>query len=588
MTNHTVAGVGQLPQRLTPPLTRQRVALRLVIVLGLCATVWAWQHIDMSPMSLLSGLGDMWNLLGRMLPPSFADAGEAVRLSFETLWMAMIGTALATALSIPLAFGAARNTTPHWIVQKICRALIVATRAIPDLVFAVILVRVFSIGILPGVLALGLHSIGMVGKLFADAIEQIDETPREAVTSVGARKWSTIITAVVPQVLPSFIGTALYRLDINLRTATVLGFVGAGGIGQLLKTLLGQLQYSRALGVVIVLVVFVIGVELLATAVRKNLIGDGARPGGHRGVGSRRGRELMSTMTRRLRQASPTRWSPPDVTGGASSRTAGPSFDHEKLTPPWTPQRVRMSMFTLTFAVLLIAAFVFTKINPLEIITGVPDMWDTAGRMLPPDFTTVRGDLIAGMTETLAIGIVGAAIGFTAALPIGLLAARNVSPNGAVYAATRMVLVLVRAIPDLVLVVIFVAAMGLGPTPGVIALSISTATFMARLVADAVEEVDPNPREAVVATGASRLQETFTSVLPQAMPGIVAHLMYTFDVNIRASTIIGMTGAGGIGFLLQNSVRVLQWQTTAAIIISIFALVYAIELLAGWIRKQIL
>ena len=198
-----------------------------------------------------------------MLPPRFDDLPTAIRLTLQTLWMAIVGTTMGLVLSVPLAFGAARNTTPNGVVMVLCRGVITLARAIPDVVFALVLVRGLGIGVLPGVLALGLHSIGMIGKLFADAIEQIDEQPREAVLSTGATKWQAITTAVVPQVMPSFIAVVLYRLDINLRSSTVLGFVGAGGVGFLLQAELRGLDYAGALGVVIVVFVCITLVELL-------------------------------------------------------------------------------------------------------------------------------------------------------------------------------------------------------------------------------------------------------------------------------------------------------------------------------------
>jgi phosphonate transport system permease protein len=148
--------------------------------------------------------------------------------------------------------------------------------------------------------------------------------------------------------------------------------------------------------------------------------------------------------------------------------------------------------------------------------------------------------------------------------------------------------VIIRGIPELILAIIFVAAIGLGPVAGIFALSIGTAGFLAKLIADSVEEIEPAPREAITATGATRLQELFTSVLPQVMPALIGQLLYTFDINIRSSAILGIVGGGGIGFLLFNSMKVLAFDTTAAIIVAIFVVVYAIELLAGYVRKQVI
>jgi len=145
-------------------------------------------------------------------------------------------------------------------------------------------------------------------------------------------------------------------------------------------------------------------------------------------------------------------------------------------------------------------------------------------------------------------------------------------------------LLLIRGLPELIVAVLFVAAMGLGPVPGSLALALGTATFMAKLIGDALEEVQESPREGVSATGASRVQEFFSSVLPQALPNLVSQTLYMLDVNLRSSTVLGIVGGGGIGFLLLGSIRVLDEATVGAIIITIFVLVYAIELLGSFVR----
>jgi phosphonate transport system permease protein len=148
-------------------------------------------------------------------------------------------------------------------------------------------------------------------------------------------------------------------------------------------------------------------------------------------------------------------------------------------------------------------------------------------------------------------------------------------------------LVFERGIPELILAVIFVAAVGLGPVGGTMALALGSLGLMAKLMADNLEEVDPGPREAVVAAGATRGQETAASLVPQAMPSFVGSFLYLLDVNIRSATILGIVGGGGIGFLLFNALRTLNFATASAIVITIFAVVYAIEQLSGWVRAQL-
>lgn len=189
------------------------------------------------------------------------------------------------------------------------------------------------------------------------------------------------------------------------------------------------------------------------------------------------------------------------------------------------------------------------------------------------------------MRESVQIAFVATGLGLFVAFPLAVLASRNIVVRRAVVLGTRIVLLLLRGIPELIVAVIFVSAMGLGPVPGTLALTIVTATFAAKLFADALEEVDPSPREALIAVGASRKQEFVSAVLPQALPAILGQVLYVLDVNLRSSTVLGIVGGGGIGFLLLGSMRVLEYETTGAIVISIFVIVYAIELVGSLVRR---
>ena len=269
-----------------------------------------------------------------MLPPRFDDLPTAIRLTLQTLWMAIVGTAIGAG---PLGPAGIRSRPQHDTERggdgALLRGVIALARAIPDVVFTLVLVRSLGIGVLPGVLALGLHSIGMIGKLFADAIEQIDEQPREAALSTGATKWQAITTAVVPQVMPSFIAVVLYRLDINLRSSTVLGFVGAGGVGFLLQAELRGLDYAGALGVVIVVFVCITLVELLSALVRASLIGGERTIGGRADPRFSLGAMIGQRWTRRVTDDPPVRRplrrcgrrspAPVDATPGSPCSSAG-------------------------------------------------------------------------------------------------------------------------------------------------------------------------------------------------------------------------------------------------------------------------
>lgn len=511
-----------------PPGSGRLPLLAAAAVVAVLVSAW---YIDFAPETLLSDLDKVWALLERMLPPRLDDPDRIGGLAVETLLMAVLGTVLAAIASIPLAFLAARNTTPHPAVQAVARGVITFCRAMPDLLFAVLFVRALGIGVLPGILALALHSIGMLGKLFADAIEQTDPGPREAVRSTGAGYLREMVNAVVPQVVPSWIGTFVYRIDINLRMSVVLGFVGAGGIGFALQDALRGLIYPRALGIVCVILVIIAAMELITIGVRRALL--------------------------------------------------SPSVSD--------PRRDRIARFTFSGAVIAatVAALVVLQINPVSLLTWVGPSIDTFARMIPPDFGGLGPELASAALQTVAIGVLSTALGVVLSIPVGILAARNVTPNALVYWLARSWILVVRAVPELILAVVFVAALGLGPIAGTCALAIGSVGFLAKLVADAVEEIDPGPMEAVAAVGGGWWKTLFAAVVPQAMPALVGSSLYLLDVNVRTSTILGIVGAGGIGYLLFESIRTLSFDTAGAIVIVIFVIVFAIERMSGWIRSHL-
>jgi len=548
--------------KLTPKINKSGIVTRSTLFGFLMLFTWAWILVEMNLVSVFGGLEDIGNLLDYMLPVSFAELDRAIELTLETLWMAVLGTFLAMLLSIPLAFLAASNTTPHPTAYAIARGIIVFCRAVPDLLFALIFVRALSIGPLPGILALAFHSIGMIGKLLADAIEQTDKQPREAVNSVGASRLQSIVTTIIPQITPTIISVGLFRLDINLRSSTVLGLVGAGGVGLLLKETLGQLAYSEALGVVVVIFIFILAMEALAAAVRATVLKGELE-------------DSQSSKTTVMYKAS-------------ALIQPGQQRVNSRVLPPWTKERIAKTGYAALFLSLLIIGYLSVEVDLFKLVVSFFDIFIFTFRMFPPDFVTAWPQIVDGMVETLAIAAVSTVLGSLSSIPLGFLAARNVTVNKIVLYISRVVLVIVRGIPELILAIIFVAALGLGPVAGIFALSIGTAGFLAKLIADSIEEIDPAPREAVRATGANRIQELFVAVIPQVMPALISQLLYTFDINIRSSAILGIVGGGGIGFLLFNSMKVLALDTTAAIVISIFVLVYAVELLAGYVRRQVI
>ncbi len=211
----------------------------------------------------------------RAWPPDVAYLRELAEPLWDTFAMATLGTLLSLLLGLPVAVLAARNVTPSRVLARPAATLtIVSSRSVNSLVWALLVVAIVGPGTLAGVLAIALRSVGFVAKLTAEAIEEIDERPVEALTATGAGAVVTWRWAIGPQVLPSLIATALFRWEINIRESTVLGFVGAGGIGLQLNAAMQALQWERVSLILVVILATVLGSEALASGLRNRIIGD--------------------------------------------------------------------------------------------------------------------------------------------------------------------------------------------------------------------------------------------------------------------------------------------------------------------------
>lgn len=600
------------PGRISPPWDRRRIELTVVAVALVAIAVWSIRRTEIWDLTAIFGDGRrkitdfLFGTTTRpgALPPDFDEFATLADQVVETFFMAIAGTFLAAVISFPLAFLAARNTTPHVLLRLGARGLIAFSRTVPDIIFAFIFVRAYGIGPLPGILALGFHAIGMVGKLMADAIEESDQGAREAVASQGGSWVQQMSTGVLPQVLPSFLSTILFRLDINFRSSTVLGLVGAGGVGQLFQQYTGNLRWSQAMGVVVAIMVTVLIVEALSTAARKTLLGDDTPTPSRL---SRWTEAVLGRSTITRAEMEPAEPGANADAAGAGRGSSGADQGLDTIRPPFDAYRRRLAMFTATTFVLVVASYHVTGISVTDFVVGLrpeftnpppgelPSVWNIAIRIIPFDLDPIGLEtewwnpiVRAALFDTVAIGFAAAAIGIPIALPFAYLAARNVAPNGVVYSASRFALVVVRAIPDLIIAVILVVALGLGLIPGVIALITGVVGFGGKLFADAIEDVDRGPRDGVFAVGASRTQEALTGVTPQFMPALVGQGLYILDIMIRSSTVLGIVGAGGIGALLSNFLQSQRFEEVGGILLAIFVVVFGIERLSDWVRHRLI
>ena len=259
------------PRPLPPGKVRtRRWVIALVIVV---ATVWSVSGLQVTLDRLLGAPGDAWAILRQMTPPAFSEVYERGALGkiLESVYIAWIGTIIGAALSLPLAFLAAHNVAPHWVRVPI-RQLFNAIRAVPELILAVIFIPITGLGAWAGTMAIGIHSIGTLGKWAAESIESIDDGPIEAVEACGGRWASEMRWAVLPQVMPNIASYWLFRFEINVRASAVLGMIGAGGVGSELVLHLSFRNFPAACAVLLMTITVVLTIDTVSAAVRRRII----------------------------------------------------------------------------------------------------------------------------------------------------------------------------------------------------------------------------------------------------------------------------------------------------------------------------
>lgn len=237
-------------------------------------------------------------------------------------------------------------------------------------------------------------------------------------------------------------------------------------------------------------------------------------------------------------------------------------------------------------ATCLVALAITGFFDALRFIEGAPAIAQLASEMVPPDFTRWQ-HWLRPLVDTLAMSIAGTALAVIASLPLALLAAPNTTPNAFVYRITRTVLAALRSVPEIILGILFVAAVGFGALPGVLALAFHSVGMVAKFYAEAIEHVDPKPLEAAHAAGATRFQVITHAVLPQVLPQLADITIYRWEYHFRASAVLGIVGAGGIGFELMAALRLIKYDEVAAILLTILACVIVVDGIGSTLRKKL-
>jgi len=238
----------------------------------LAVFIWSFESVGMSLTEFVSGIPNMARLLDEMTPPSLERIGSVSEAILVTFQMGLVGAVFGIFFSFFLSILAARNLSPHPVFYFISRGMIALFRSIPDLIWAVFFVATVGLGPFAGTLAIIIDTMGFCGRFFAEAMEEVDSGPQEALSAIGASKLGIIFSAVVPAAMPSFINSALFSLEKAIRSSVVLGLVGAGGIGIELKVAMDMFLFAEAATIMMLIFVLVMVVEQASIRIRRRFI----------------------------------------------------------------------------------------------------------------------------------------------------------------------------------------------------------------------------------------------------------------------------------------------------------------------------
>jgi phosphonate transport system permease protein len=498
------------------------------------------------------------------LSPSFLAVVAAAAL--RTVAIAVVGTALAIAVALPLAIlgtatlfrrGPLLESEPRTLAGALlsaasaaARAVLGFLRAVPDLAWALFFVVGVGLGAVPGVLALAVSYGGVLGRVLADLFEDVDPRPLEALRSTGATRGQIFVFGIWPQARSSAVAYTLYSFECCVRAAAVLGLVGGGGIGYEIALSMRLFEYGQ--------IVTLVGALLLLVWVT----------------------DACSSALRRMLRAN----APPGVLG------------HQRLRP-FAPRRASQAVVlaVVTAGVVACAAVAgFFQPGTFDAST-VTRMAGFARGLAPPDVAPAYLEsLVRPAIQTLAISVIGTLLGAAIGAVLGVPATAHHPEDDrsrgiawwlrrALRRACRLALSLLRAIPEVLWVLVFILAVGLGPFAGALALGVHTGGVLGKLYADTFEEVSPLPLRGLRSTGATPLQILLWGAWPEARRMLVSYTVLRWEMNLRTSTVVGLAGGGGIGIELYNAMQLGFYPRVATLILIIYAMVAA----TGWIGDRI-
>ena len=506
-----------------------------------------------APIGPSENLGNIFGQKGKVDPPfwqiwlGMAKKGDRIPGTetgklVETIAIGLMATLFSTIIAVPISFLAAYNIMSRIPGGKsiyfVMRLILNFIRAIDTIVWGLIIIVWVGLGSFAGVIALTIHSIAALAKLFSEEIEHIDPGPVEAIEAAGGNFFQILRYGVIPQIVPPFLSYTLLRWDINMRSATVIGFVAGGGIGFFVVETIRQGAYQMYAAALWAVAVVIILVDAISSHWRNRILAD----------------------------------------------------------QPQKTQKAHHKILRVVYIILGIIVFMYcwqiTDINFKDLFHPGSNFGSIIRDFVTIDLSaSVLNVVVKDLITTVMQAFLATTLGAIFAIPFSFLAAKNLTGNNpftkVLFYVTRGLFNILRSIEALLYVAIFVFWVGIGPFAGMLALAITTFALLGKLFSESIETIDPGPIEALNATGSNILQMIRYAILPQIIPPFISYLIYQWDINIRMATIIGFAGGGGIGMTLSTYFGSLQYHKAGTVVLAIVIIVAIMDFTSAKIREEL-
>ena len=515
--------------------SKRKENLKYFLIISISILILAYL-IDTNIFIFIKGIPDMMNLLFRMIHPDLTYNETLMTALLETIEISILGSSLGLLFSIPFIFVTAENIAPSRLLASLLNKFFSIIRTIPSLIWAAVLVSIFSIGKFSGTIALTIIGFLISQKLLRERIEEIKENELNSIEAVGANKIQIMYYSVIPNISKHVIAIFFLILESNIRSATILGFVGAGGIGQLMWTHLNHLKYNSLATIIFILFFIIFIIDFLSLCMRRDV-------------------KIKLFQIKTLT-----------------------TFKIVKILK-------KIALFFIVYIFLKIINDYFS-ISFQRLIIGIIQGKNIFIRMLHPNFLYIP-KMMSGIFESLYIALFATIISSILCLILSYFTACNSSENKITSIFFKIFSNILRTFPPMIVAIIFFRGLGPGKFAGAMALIVYTTGSMTKIYSEIIENVNPNIENSIKSTGATNISVYCYALLKETFPSFIGVALYRLESNIRNSTILGIIGAGGIGTLLNMNIIWRNWENVGMMILVIGLMIGSIDTISRKIRMRI-